>query len=97
MALAGGLGFIGAGFMSPAELRKEWQLATEQLAKGHADLKHSGLGIGLLNFKYSEVRSCASSWAFPAPCASLSVLAWEAIQLCIVRGRRQEQCLPQNA
>ena len=67
MALAGGLGFIGAGFMSPAELRKEWQLATEQLAKGHADLKHSGLGIGLLNFKYSEVRSCASSWAFLLP------------------------------
>eukprot|EP00891_Asterochloris_glomerata_P002200 jgi/Astpho2/2200/Aster-x1056 len=40
--------------MSPPDLRKEWQLATEQLAKGHADLKHSGLGIGLLNFKYSE-------------------------------------------
>ena len=77
MALAGGLGFIGAGFMSPAELRKEWQLATEQLAEGHADLKHSGLGIGLLNFKCSEVRSCASSLAVLLP-VLLDCATWKA-------------------
>ena len=54
VAKAGGLGFIGAGYMDPARLSQQYADACQQL-QGR-DAAHSAVGIGLFNFACSPVR-----------------------------------------
>lgn len=54
VAKAGGLGLIGAGYMSPATLSQVYKAASQQL-KG-SDVAHSAIGVGLFNYSCSQVR-----------------------------------------
>ena len=54
VARAGGLGLIGAGYMSPATLSQVYKAASQQL-KG-SDVAHSAVGVGLFNYSCSEVQ-----------------------------------------
>ena len=54
VARAGGIGFIGAGYMSAERLSQVFTEAWQQVQS--SDIRHSAVGIGLMNYSCSEVR-----------------------------------------
>lgn len=52
VAKAGGLGFIGAGYMDPAKLTQVYQASLQQLDGN--DEVHRAVGVGLMNYSCSQ-------------------------------------------
>ena len=73
VAKAGGLGFIGAGYMDPAKLTQVYQASLQQLDGN--DEVHRAVGVGLMNYSCSQV--CAHQ-VFVHSCGLL--LLWQQLQ-----------------
>ena len=60
VAKAGGMGFIGAGYMDSATLSRVYKQAVQQLSG--KDKAHSAVGIGLQNYSCSKVSVSGCKW-----------------------------------